>query len=142
MIELTAFAVLALAASVVQAQDAPGNVEAAAVPDIELGIDGGAVLVSTGGEFTQAADGQAVAPGHRVLVSEDASATLTYDNGCRKTLSTAGVYIVTPDCDTTVAAVGGPSAGMIAGVVGGVAVIAAAAGGGGGSSNRPPPVSR
>lgn len=131
---IPAIAALALAAAAAQAQDAPR---------IELGIEGGSVLVSTGGEFAQASGGQDVAPGDRILVSEGASASLTYANGCQKSLSTAGVYTVSADCDAGAGggSGGSPSAGVVAAVAGGVAVIAAAAGGGGGS-DRAPPVSR
>lgn len=138
-------AALALAASATQAQEAAAPAAAAEAPAISLGVDSGSVLVSTGGEFTQAASGHALAPGHRVLVSEGGFATLTYGNGCQKTMSSAGVYTVSADCvapDTdggTASSASVPSAGVIAGVVGGVAVIAAAAGGGGSSSR---PVSR
>lgn len=128
---ILAIAALVLAAAGAQAQEASR---------IELGIEGGSVLVSTGGEFTQASGGQEVVPGHRVLVAEGASATLTYANGCRKSLSAAGVYTVNADCDDGAGAGGTPNAGVIAAVAGGVAVIAAAAGGGG--SDRAPPVSR
>lgn len=128
-----ALAALVLATSAVQAQDAA----AAAEPlSIALGVDGGNVLVSTGGEFAQVASGHALNPGDRVLVSEGGSATLTYGNGCQKLLGQPGVYTISAEC--AVAATGnGPSAGVIAGVAGGVAVIAAAAGGGGGGNDRP-----
>ena len=138
ILELMALAAFALAATTVQAQDSSAS---SAAPDIVLGIEEGTVLVSSGDEFTQAASGQAVEPGQRVLISEGASATLTYDNGCLKLLSTPGVYTVNADCETAGAVAGRSSVGVIAGVVGGVAVIAAAAGGGGGS-DPPPPVSR
>ncbi|MGY1529593.1 hypothetical protein [Luteimonas sp. A649] len=135
---------LALAAFVVQAQDTTPivEVEPAADPGIALGIDSGSVLVSTGGEFTQAAPGQVLAAGDRVLVSEGSSATLSYSGGCQKALATAGVYTVEADCSLPGTRSGGPSAGVIAGVVGGVAVIAAAAGGGGGGGGggTSPPV--
>ena len=141
-----ALATLALAAaSAAFAQDAVAPAAAVDTPSIALGVDSGSVLVSTGGEFTQAASGQALAPGHRVLVPEGGSATLTYGNGCQKSMASAGVYIITADCvaagaegSGTAGASGVPSAGVIAGVVGGVAVIAAAAGGGGGSGGDRP----
>ena len=124
---------LLIAPLAVQAQDqAAGN--------IGLQVNHGSVLVSTGGEFVQAAPGQVIEPGHRVMLAEGASASLGYANGCQKALSEPGVYTVTADC-----AVGGSQRSVstgtvVAGVVGGVAVIAAVAGGGG--SDDPPPVSR
>ena len=135
-------ATLALAAFAVHAQEAAPAAEAAPVADIQLGVDSGSVLVSSGGEFIQAAPGQILAPGHRVLVSEGAAATLTYANGCQKALASAGVYIVNDDCDLASTTPGSSNAGVIAGVPGGVALIAAAPGGGGGSARgqpTPPP---
>ncbi|MBJ6982994.1 hypothetical protein [Luteimonas sp. MC1572] len=114
-----------------------------AAPAIALNVDNGSVLVSTGGEFAQATSGQAIAPGHRVLVPEGGSASLKYGNGCAKSLATAGVYTVTADCDlaSTSRSV---STGTVLGIVGGVAVIAAVAGGGGSDddNNNKPPISR
>lgn len=110
---------------------------------IELGVEQGQVLVSTGGEFVQAAPGQSVAPGDRIMLTEGAAATLGYANGCSKAMREPGVYTVSPDCAAGGSEGTGPSGGMIAAIAGGVAVIAAAAGGGGGGGNdRPPPVSR
>ena len=101
-------------------------------PAISLGVDSGNVLISTGGEFVAAAPGQTLAPGHRVLVPEGASARLEYGNGCQKALSTAGVYTVAGDCVAGGdAARSGPSAATITGVAVGVGAAAAAAGGGG-----------
>ena len=139
---LLTFAILALAAFAAHAQEAGASAAAAAPVDIQLGIDSGSVLVSTGGEFSPATQGQALAPGQRVLVSEDSAATLTYGNGCQKALGTPGVYTIGADCVAAGRQGTGPSAGTIAGIVGGVALIAAAAGGGGGGNSPPPPVSR
>ncbi len=111
-------------------------------PGITLGVDSGSVLVSTGGEFTQASPGQAVLPGHRVLVSEGASATLNYADGCRRPLAIPGVHTVSGECAPADSSRSTRlSTGAIVGIVGGVVVVAAAAGGGGGSDG-PPPVSR
>ncbi len=124
---------LAIAPLAVQAQ------EPAAAP-IGLQVDGGSVLVSTGGEFLQAVPGQVVAPGHRVMVAEGGKASLAYGNGCSKALSEPGVYTVSPDCSMAPAGRNVSTGTVVAGVVGGVAVIAAVAGGGG--SDNPRPVSR
>src|SRR5690606_3399397 len=66
---------------------------------IGLQVDGGSVLVSTGGEFVQATPGQVIQPGHRVMLSEGAKASLAYGNGCQKALSEPGVYTVSAECD-------------------------------------------
>ena len=123
---------LAIAPLAAQAQEP-------AVAPIELEIDSGSVLVSTGGAFVQAAPGQVVEPGHRVMVAEGGQAALDYGNGCRKALSEPGVYTVTAECSMAGAQGRVGTGAVVAGVAGGVAVIAAAAGGGG---SNPPPVSR
>ena len=138
-----ATAVFACAFAVGAHAQSPAPAAAAAPtapPTIALGVENGNVLVSTGGEFTQAASGQAIAPGHRVLVPEGGSASLAYGNGCGKSLATAGVYTVTADCNVASTSRSGVSTGTVLGIVGGVAVIAAVAGGGG--SDDTPPVSR
>jgi len=106
---------------------------------IGLQVDGGSVLVSTGGEFVQATPGQVIQPGHRVMLSEGAKASLAYGNGCQKALSEPGVYTVSAECDVASTRRSVSNGTVVAGVVGGVAVIAAAAGGGGSDSS---PVSR
>ncbi len=123
---------LAIAPLAVQAQ------EPAAAP-IGLQVDGGSVLVSTGGEFVQAASGQVVEPGHRVMVAEGGTASLDYGNGCSKALSEPGVYTVTQECSLASTQRSYSTGAVVAGVVGGVAVIAAVAGGGSDDSR---PVSR
>jgi hypothetical protein len=140
-IHFATFAVLGLASFAAAAQD--DTVAAPATdPGIALGVDQGNVLVSTGGEFTQPASGQVLSAGDRVMVSEGGSATLTYGNGCRKALSTPGVYTLTPDCNAA-GARGAPGTGAMVGIAVGVAGIAAAIGGGGGSDDTPtPPISR
>jgi hypothetical protein len=131
---LVILALSLLVAPLAQAQDP------APALDIGLQVDGGSVLVSTGGEFVQAAPGQAVQPGMRVMLAEGASAGLDYGNGCSKRLAEPGVYTVTADCNPASARQGSPNTGLVvAGVVGGVAVVAAALGGGGGGDDRPPP---
>lgn len=126
----------------------------AADTTIALTVENGSVLVSTGGEFVQAAPGQSLQPGHRVLVAEGASASLDYSGGCQTPLAQPGVYTVSATCNpvvTRAAGEAGTTAGsagraggvgtgtVVAGVVGGIAVIAAVAGGGGSDSPPPPP---
>lgn len=123
------------------AQSAPAATAAAAPPppSIALGVDSGNVLVSSGGEFTQAVSGQVIAPGHRVLVPEGGSATLQYGNGCARSMASAGVYTVSADCQLASSSRSGVSTNTVLGIAGGVAVIAAVAAGGGSDSK---PVSR
>lgn len=60
----------------------------------------GEVMVSTGGEFHDALDGQPVLPGQRIMVGEGASAIVRFSQDCKRSYNQAGVYTVTPGlCD-------------------------------------------
>ncbi len=56
----------------------------------------GEVMVSTGGEFRAAVDGQPVLPGQRIMVGSSASATVEFSRDCKRTYTSAGVYTVSP----------------------------------------------
>lgn len=106
-----------------------------------LKVDSGTVMVSEGAEFVAGATGTPLLPGQRLMVTEDAAAQVVYAEDCVVDYRVPGVYVVDSECEK-VAAIppsSGSNAGMIAGVVGGVALIAAAAGGGGSSDPPPPP---
>ena len=60
----------------------------------------GTVMVSTGGDFVRAADGQPVAAGMRLMVGDDGSATVDYGPDCRRSYTDAGIYTIVPArCD-------------------------------------------
>lgn len=60
----------------------------------------GNVMVSTGGEFVTARDGQPVLAGQRILVGDGASATVEYGRDCKQSFDTAGVHVIPPGrCD-------------------------------------------
>ncbi len=83
----------------------PGLVAIAAFPALSQDITGtlrtqGTVMVSTGGEFVRAVDGQPVAAGMRLMVGEDGSATVEYGPDCKRSYGEAGTYTVAPArCD-------------------------------------------
>ncbi len=56
----------------------------------------GSVMVSSGGEFITARDGQVVIAGQRILVGDNASATVEYDRDCKRSFDTAGVHLIPP----------------------------------------------
>lgn len=56
----------------------------------------GNVMVSSGGEFTTATDGQPVVAGQRIMVGDDGSATVNYGPDCKRSYESAGVYLVEP----------------------------------------------
>lgn len=56
----------------------------------------GTVMVSTGGDFHDATDGQSILPGQRIMVGESASATVQFSQDCKRTYNQAGVFTITP----------------------------------------------
>lgn len=60
----------------------------------------GTVMVSTGGDFHDATDGQPILPGQRIMVGDGATATVQFSRDCKRSYTQAGVYTVTPAlCD-------------------------------------------
>ena len=79
---------LAMAAPAM-AQDATGT----------LRINGN-IMISSGGDFVSARDGQPVVAGQRILVGDDASATVEFSSDCKRSFSSAGVHVIPPArCD-------------------------------------------
>jgi hypothetical protein len=106
----------------------------------------GAVMVSSGGEFTTARDGQPIMAGQRIMVGENASATVNYARDCKRSYESAGVYTIEPArCDTRrkddQSQEGHPTATTVAIVVGSAVAAAAVIQG---SEETPPdhPISR
>jgi hypothetical protein len=56
----------------------------------------GTVMVSTGGDFVRAVDGQPVAAGMRLMVGDDGSATVEYSPDCKRSYNDAGTYTLVP----------------------------------------------
>lgn len=81
-------------------------------PAPTLQVNSGTVMTSEGGEFATAASGASVAPGSRIMLAENSSATVTYANGCSAVISAAGVHAVPAVCQagTGQAAVGATAA--------------------------------
>ena len=60
----------------------------------------GPVMVSSGGEFATASDGQPIVAGQRIMVGDNASATVNYGQDCKRSYESAGVYTIEPArCD-------------------------------------------
>lgn len=88
----------------------------------------GTVMTSTGGEFTTPTGDQKLHVGDRVMLSDTAKATFTYDNGLVLHYESPGVYTVTmapAAAKTGVAATGG-SFGTVATILGAALVGAMA----------------
>jgi hypothetical protein len=75
----------AMAAFPTTAQDLTGTLRAQ-----------GTVMVSTGGDFVRAVDGQSVAAGMRLMVGDDGSATVEYGPDCKRSYADAGTYTIVP----------------------------------------------
>ena len=88
-----------------------------------LRVDRGSVMASRGGEFATATSGQVLVVGERLMVAENSTATLTYDDDCTREYSAPGVYVIEATC-VKAAAMAVDWAGA-AKIVGGVAVGAA-----------------
>lgn len=91
-----------------------------------LHIDSGSIMVSTGGDYGTASEGQALAADNMVMVKENSAATLTYGNGCKMQLTQPGTYKVPSSCDAVGMDKGGKASGGNAGIVAGVAAVAGA----------------
>lgn len=111
--------------------------EAAATLDVQNGV----VMTSQGGDFVPAQDGQALAAGDRLMVTEKSAALVRYAGGCVRQYSAPGVYVVAEDCKKTVTADDDMHNWTMISAIGiGAAVVAAAASGG--SDDDDTPVSR
>lgn len=61
----------------------------------------GTVMVSIGGQFVRATNGQPVTAGMQLTVGEGASATVQYGPDCKRSYESAGTYTITPArCDS------------------------------------------
>lgn len=115
--------VLSLAMAPAFAQDAP-----------RLSFSGD-VMVSSGGEFVSAANGQVVMPGQTFMVERGSAATLSYPGNCAMSYNVPGTYRVPDVCnpamshraaDRAVYATDWVAVGIVAGTVAAVAAGLAA----------------
>lgn len=107
----------------------------------------GEVMVSSGGEFATASDGQPIVAGQRIVVGDNASATVNYGQDCKRSYESAGVYTIEPArCDKRNRKDDQSSQGhprvTTAAVAMGAAVVVAAAIQGGEESPPDHPISR
>lgn len=88
--------------------------------------DGGVIMISDPGEFATAAPDQRVHKKARLMVSEESSATVVYDDGCKQKYDKPGVYEISATCVLPIALSSGPSKGLIIGgvILGSAAVYA------------------
>lgn len=89
---------------------------------VTLRVDRGTVMTSQGGEFASARSGQSVVAGERLMITEGATATLTYPKGCARQFSAPGVYVISAACPTTTQGTDWAGAAKI--VAGGVVMAA------------------
>lgn len=132
---MTKFASLIIAASFALTASAAAS---AADGDVTLRVDRGGVMTSQGGEFASAQTGKSLVEGDRLMVTEGSTATLFYDNDCKREYTVPGVYVVEGSCRMAAVDAGTDwaSAAMIAGGVAiGAAILA-------NMDETSPPVSR
>lgn len=148
MIRLMLFSIaISAAAMPLQAQmmaDSPTSTSEAEQAIARVRTDGGVIMISDGGEFKTATQGQPVNAKSRLMVSKESSATVIYDDGCKQKYDEPGIYEISQDCVLPVAAAGGgPSKGLIiGGVLLGGAVVYAIVDDNNDDDSTPPPVSR
>ncbi|MFZ7095381.1 hypothetical protein ACOPJQ_02850 [Luteimonas dalianensis] len=65
---------------------------------VTVRVDAGNVMASEGGEFVTVASGASLAPGSRIMLAENSSASVVYANGCTASISAAGVHAVPAVC--------------------------------------------
>ena len=89
--------------------------------------DGGVIMISEGGEFQTAVPDQRVKAKARLMVSEESSATVVYDDGCDQKYDEPGVYEISSTCVLPIAlSSGGVSRGwIVAGGIVGAAILVA-----------------
>ncbi|MCD9032746.1 hypothetical protein LDO32_13525 [Luteimonas sp. Y-2-2-4F] len=96
---------------------------------VTVRVESGSVMASQGGEFVTVPSGAQLPPGSRLMLSENASATLVYANGCSRPLSAAGVYAVPATCVPVASTGSGAATGVdVQGALilaGGTAAVAA-----------------
>ena len=85
----------------------------------------GNVMVSSGGEYVSAVDGQIVIPGQSFMVESGSAATITYDDDCVMSYVHPGTYTVQEDCDpAAVAYIPAGSTGLMTGNVAAIGIVA------------------
>lgn len=89
-----------------------GNVAPGRVPVATLRVEQGAGMRSEGASFVSVRSGARMVDGERLMLSKDAAASITYDNGCTQNYAEAGVYWI----DQTACAAGDASPATAGGV--------------------------
>ncbi|HET9032245.1 MAG TPA: hypothetical protein VFN25_04995 [Dokdonella sp.] len=126
------------------AQTSSGNEDDDTVAKVET--DGGVIMISDQGEFQTALPDQRVRSKAKLMVSNESSATVVYDNGCRQKYDDPGIYEISATCVLPYLASGSSSGvtkgWIVAGVLLGGAAVAAVIDHNGEGTSAPPPVSR
>lgn len=79
----------------------------------KIKVDQGAVMLSNdGGAFTSAQTNEQVFRKERLMVTQQSSATVIYDNGCRHTFDKPGVYDLGATCVAAILPTGSAPMGL------------------------------
>ena len=101
--------------------------------------DGGVIMIADGGEFQTAIPEQRVKSKARLMVSEESSATVVYDDGCKQKYDEPGVYEISATCVLPILWTAGATKGwMISGAIVGAAILLSTVDDGNGPDTRPP----
>ncbi len=99
----------------------------------------GVIMISQeGAEFATALPDERVKSKTRLMVSEDSSATVVYDDGCRHKYDKAGVYEISERCVVALLPAAGTKGWVLAATVFGGGAIALLIDHGGKGDPRPP----
>lgn len=69
-----------------------------------LRIEGGVIMLSSGGAFASATPGERLFENERLMVSNDSKAKVVWDDGCEQTYDRPGVYTIDRNCKAAAAA--------------------------------------
>lgn len=90
-----------------------------------LQVNKGVVMTSTGGEFASGVTGQELVTDERLMVTKDSSATVVYNDHCKRTYDDPGVYKIDANCKAAAWLFGGSAtevAIIAGGVIGGIII--------------------
>lgn len=104
--------------------------------------NGGVIMISEGGEFQTALPDQRVKAKARLMVSEESSATVVFDDGCDQKYDEPGVYEISETCVLPIALGGSSKGWIITGAVVGAAILVAVVDDDDDDDDDRPPVSR
>ncbi len=88
-----------------------------------LEVGKGTIMTSKGGEFVTASTGEKLIKEERLMVAKESSATVVYNDHCKRTYDEPGVYKIDEDCKAVAFWGIGTAALIVAAAAGGEEII-------------------